>query len=490
MRDWKLMAALLGLASCLVLGAAVGGGNILLAIAGGIAGIAFLWLAFRYPLFFLVVVLFIPQLKTYWPLQAIDQKADLTIAMLCGLALGVAWRLLKYAARLDKVPRPRFSALPRWPLLGFTLFAAIVTLSYTYTSAASYGGSELLRFLGIGTLMLIAPIVIIRNERELRQFVVLFLAAGCVLALQMIAHLNDQGPHTTAAAGAAGAASASGDITRIGAGWLMGMAILLTLYFRPFQRDKHNTVAPWILVPLFAFALIASAARGPITALILVLILNLTISTKALSKIAMALLLLGISGYAAFAVFSHVAPGKYNSKLTELENLAEGKATSGSAAARLTYYRQTLAAIPDHAFFGDGVGSWSVFYFGTDQRAYPHNLFLLVAFEEGFVGIAALCFFLVAIGAASVRLLRKTGIRYAVFPSLVLFCFIVSMFSGDLDDNRILWYWTGITLAVCAFTSSRFGEPLLKRFTFRQRFYPQVSAAPVFEARERYSSAD
>lgn len=483
MRDWKIMAVLLGLASCLVFGAAVGGADILLVIAGGIAGIAFLWLAFRYPIFFLVAVLFIPQLKTYWPLQPLDQKADLTIAMLCGLALGVVWRLMKYAARIDKSPRPGFSALPRWPLIGFAVFAGIVTLSYSYTSAASYGGSELLRFLGIGTLMLIAPIVIIRNERELRQFAVLFLAAGFVLALQMIAHLNDRQPQ-------AAAVGPAGDITRIGAGWLMGMAILLTLYFRPFRQDKHNAAAPWILVPIFAFALVASAARGPIVALLVVLILNLAISTKALSKIAVALLLLGIGGYAAFAVFSHVDPGKYNAKLTEIENLAEGKTTSGSAAERLTYYRQTLAAFPDHALLGGGIGSWSVFFFGTDERAYPHNLFVLVAFEEGLVGITALCLFLVAIGSAGVRLLRKTGTRYAVFPSLVLFCFIVSMFSGDLDDNRILWYWTGVTLAICAFTGCHYTEPLLKRFVFRHRSYSSVSAAPVFQARDRYSSAD
>ncbi|MGH9716747.1 MAG: O-antigen ligase family protein [Candidatus Acidiferrales bacterium] len=477
MRDWKLAAALLGLTSCIVLVSLFEGFNVLLLFGAAIAGIAFLWLAFNFPEFFLVAALFIPQLKAYWPLQPIDKVADLTVAMLIGLFIGVCWRLLRYTARLDKTPRPGFSAVPKWPLWGFGAFAAVVAVSYSYTPGVSYGGSELLRFLGIGTLMLVAPFVIIRTERDLRRFVVLFLGAGLILAVQMTLHLDDR---------QSGAAT---DITRIGAGWLMGMLILLALYYRPFQRDRYNTAQAWVLVPIFGFALIASAARGPIVALLVVLALNLVMSTKSLSKVALTLLLLGVSAYAAFAVFSHIDPGKYDAKLGEIEDLVQGKATSGSAAERLRFYRQTLAAIPDHPIFGGGIGSWSVFYYGTDQREYPHNLFLLVAFEEGLIGIAALWFFLFAIGATSLGLLRKTRSRYAVFPSLVLFCLIVSMFSGDLDDNRVLWYWTGVTLAVCAIANARHNESLVRRFTFRNRVQAATPSLPAIEMKDRYSSA-
>jgi O-antigen ligase len=220
-----------------------------------------------------------------------------------------------------------------------------------------------------------------------------------------------------------------------------------------------------------------------------VLIVNLATSTKAIRKIVVTVLLLGISGYAAFAVFSRIDPGKYHAKLTQIEEMAEGKSTTGSAAVRLRYYQQTLAAIPKHPVLGGGVGSWSVFYFGTDQRMYPHNLFLLVGFEEGLVGITALCVFLAAIGAASVRLVRKTGTRYAAFPSLVLFCFVVSMFSGDLDDNRILWYWTGVTLAVCAITASRYQDSFVTRFVFRHRAYSATAPLGAMDIHNRYPSA-
>lgn len=476
MREWKLTAAILALASCLVLAAFLEGFSVLLFIGAGVAAVAFLWIAFRYPVLFLVAVLIMPQLKDYWPLQPVDHAVDLTLAMLAGLSLGVAWKLLKFAARMDKGPRLNFSTLPKWPLIGFGVFALVVALSYTYTPAVSYGGTELLRFLGIGTLLLISPFVLIRTEEDLRRFVILFLGAGVILAVQMIVHLNDH------------QVSSDTDITRIGAGWVMGMAILLALYYRPFRRAKHNSAQAWVLVPIFSFALIASAARGPILALLVVLILNLVTSTRMLSRIVVTVLLLGVSAAAAFSVFSQMDSSKYNSKLSEIVDLVEGKAASGSAVKRLTFYRDTVAALPSHPFLGGGIGSWSVFFYGTDKRAYPHNLFLQIAFEQGLLGLCAMGFFLIAVGAIGVRLIRRTGTRYAVFPSLVLFCAIVSMFSGDLDDNRVLWYWTGITLTVCGITAARHSRSLFTRFTFRQPYQPRLDSVPAVEMNSPLSS--
>jgi O-antigen ligase len=477
MRDWKLMAALLGLVSCLILGSLLRGANVLLVVGGAVTGIMFLWLAFREPALFLVAVLFAPQLKAYWPLQRLDHVVDLTVMMLIGLALGIGWRLMKYSARIDQTTRPKFTEIPKWPLFGFAVFAAVVAGSYIYTPAVSYGGTELLRFLGIGTLMLIAPFILIRNEQDLRRFVVLFLGAGLILALQMILHVDDHssGPDT--------------DITRIGAGWLMGMLILLALYYRPFQRPSHNTAQAWVLVPLFSFALIASAARGPIVALLVVLFLNLATSAKMFSRLVITAMLLGVSTYAAFSVFRQIDPSRYNSKFDQITDMVQGKSATGSAATRLTFYRQTIAAIPDHLLLGGGIGSWSVFYYGADERGYPHNLLLQIAFEQGLLGIAALGFFLATMAAVSLRILRKTGARYAVFPSLVLFCAIVSMFSGDLDDNRILWYWTGVTLAVCAIIRFRTGDWRWQRFAFRRPIEASVPSLTPVSAEGPFSSA-
>jgi O-antigen ligase len=115
----------------------------------------------------------------------------------------------------------------------------------------------------------------------------------------------------------------------------------------------------------------------------------------------------------------------------------------------LSFYSKTIEAIPDNLWLGQGVGSWSVFYYGKDARGYPHNLFLETTFEEGMVGEVLLLLFLYLLATATRRMLRATKLQYGVIAGLLLYCVSVSMFSGDLDDNRILWFWAGITMAVC-----------------------------------------
>jgi hypothetical protein len=46
-------------------------------------------------------------------------------------------------------------------------------------------------------------------------------------------------------------------------------------------------------------------------------------------------------------------------------------------------------------------------------------------------------------------MLITTNFQYGVLAGLLVYCVSVSMFSGDLDDNRILWLWAGIIMAVC-----------------------------------------
>jgi O-antigen ligase len=99
-----------------------------------------------------------------------------------------------------------------------------------------------------------------------------------------------------------------------------------------------------------------------------------------------------------------------------------------------------------------------VYYFGKDERAYPHDLLLEITTEEGLVGLFAFSVFLIAIFRASRDLSDLTGPYFAVLSGLLLFTLIATAFSGDLDDDRILWIWSGMTLAVLHFARLQFAE--------------------------------
>jgi len=175
---------------------------------------------------------------------------DLTLVMLGGLVIGILWRSLRHFSRLEPESVSELFRGQWLVLFSYGLFCAAVTASYSYTTAPNYGGAKLARFLLIGTLLLISGIVLIRDESEFRRIALFFVLAGCVTSLQMIVHLK----HRTA--------TEETDITRIGAGWLLGMSVLLLLGYPLLRTARRNLILVVVALPVLGAGLVASARRG------------------------------------------------------------------------------------------------------------------------------------------------------------------------------------------------------------------------------------
>jgi O-antigen ligase len=407
-------------------------------VAVPFALIGFVLVAARFPEIFLVAAIFMPQWKASWPFSLIDTSGYLTVVMLAGLALGIALICFRIGLERDNWTFESVFFKQRHVLLLFGVFVAIMALSYFYTDAPSYGAAKVARVFFIGGLFLLSPLVLMRTEKAFQRFAQLFVGFALITAIQMIVGVKS---HTTAQ---------DTDITRIGAGWLMGMALFLILFYSVFDSRASHKVYFALALPLLASGLVASAARGALVSFAAILPLALLIGPRQRQRgMTWVLILMGVCAFGAFLYLRTSDPDKYNAKVRELEELSQGRSTGGSADKRFTFYRDTAQAIPEHLLMGKGVGSWSVFFYGNDFRAYPHNMVLEITFEEGLVGLAALVAFLIGVGYAAYRTYQLCGPQYAVLPILILYELIVSMFSGDLDDNRLLWLWAGVVLAIC-----------------------------------------
>ena len=410
---------------------------------------------------------------------------DLTLGMLLCLAAGLAWRtVMMWFGRMGYGEIRAMFSRHLSHILAFLVFAGLVTASYFYTSAPDYGGTKLTRFLLIGTLLFLAPFFIIFTEDDFRHFARIFIGFSAITAVQLIGNLEIRSQDS------------DGDITRIGAGWLMGMAILLLLFYPLSRIRQRQRVLLILLLPLFSFGLMASAARGPIFGLTIAALIGMATLLKEgrlRATTAAALLLFLVAGVGgAYLVLRQTDLGKYTAKAGELELLFTEGAASGTAANRMGFYQATISAIPNQPLLGSGIGSWSTFYYGNDQRNYPHNLLLEIAFEEGLVGLTAFLALLLLVGVSIVRMLRASRSHFLALALLVLYCLIVSLFSGDLDDNRVLWLWIGVTLAVCRLVEIRINAFYLMQSAMRgipakAVVEPRVTAFPRHVGLERYS---
>jgi O-antigen ligase len=244
------------------------------------------------------------------------------------------------------------------------------------------------------------------------------------------------------------------DITHISYGQALGITVFILFYFRFTERFSRTIIfisIPWVIV-----GLIASAARGPILSclgLLAICSVLMTPHTGILTKKAIRMALISTLVVAAIAVAAleqvPTFKQKFKAKEEQLTAFFEGaQDPGGSTENRLQLWSKAADAISQRPFLGWGVGGWVVFQTDENQGPYPHNMILESGVELGFVGIALLFNFYGNLIAGFRKLLKSNDRRFDFLVPLVIYIFLTSMVSGDMD-NRLFWFWCGALFAAC-----------------------------------------
>ena len=109
---------------------------------------------------------------------------------------------------------------------------------------------------------------------------------------------------------------------------------------------------------------------------------------------------------------------------------------------------------------GKGIGSFGLYTYNQDFRAYPHNIFTETMAELGLIGLI----WLIAIFYVTLRMVPRSDDITFVIPYIVfIFALIMSQFSGNLSDNRLLFTLLGIVSASSIYLSKseliKYGKP-------------------------------
>lgn len=423
-----------------------------------------------HPAAFITPWLFAPQYKAMPVLSRFQGTQEFTaLAVLTAmLGLAVFIRLLGLSSHHIEVAAPFRGQWKR--VRAFLLFAAVVAFSYVYTVTPVYGGQKLLRFLTFGGFAFFVSFVLLRSEEDFRDFVV----GTLVFALGVAAY--------SARTAMGGGMGPRDNPVHIGMAQLIGMAVLLLLYYEiPNRRIRF--VALFVGIPLLVVGFVSAVTRGPLVGVLLVLLLSLVV--PALRTVLVSRRALAFGLVVAIAAISLLASGwfrgraeeRLQQKISEVRALATGsRRAQGSAVQRLDLYKTALRAIRARPVLGWGLGGWLKYYNHTDYEDvgiptegpyktghvptehYPHNLFLEVGVEQGLVGLGVLLLFLGGIFRAIREHGEELTSRFPFLLPLLIYLLLIVQVSGEIIDNRFLWFWCGAVLAGCQLAEPGFSE--------------------------------
>jgi len=326
----------------------------------------------------------------------------------------------------------------------FILFVIVFAVSFLYTPAVQYGGIKLSRFLAFETLVFFGPILLVRDEKTLRPFLLATIALSLVLLVKQLMGLRH--PSLQVLQG-------NDDVTEIGHGMAFATSILIVIY----SKVISSRLLMACVLTVLAFGLVTAAARTPALALIVTLIMVSLVLKTGSRHLNAKRLLLRFSLIAIVAVMAFLwiqnKPGmrdKLASKENEVESILSGATLpGGTIAKRIEFYDSALNAFIQHPVSGLGLGGWSVFYSGQGiagqgMPKYPHNFLLEVASEQGLLGLVLLVALLVSLFFSSWKMARYPEFAF-LFP--VLTCEVLyNAFTGMVED-RALWFWFGMVVA-------------------------------------------
>jgi hypothetical protein len=346
--------------------------------------------------------------------------------------------------------------------LNVTIFAILITFTLflvpvVWTDWSDYAVMKVAKLFTITLSATLLPAALFRTDEDLRSLYNAIIIYSCLMYVDAFSlwHLGDVGDvvnKPTALSAETGRVIESGRLTTsssntLGLGQMAGLAII-AVTLTSIEGRLPRFVGSLILVGPQIVVMIGAGSRGPLVALVVAMGITATLLYR--RGVARARLALVGSSLFLFAVLSlSLAP---EASRTRLEELMAGEGVEGSL--RSDLYDVALRHIVDNPF-GVGWGGFVRVYGCVDNAMgicnYPHNIILEVFLECGWIiGAFFTALVAAAIGRAALVVSRHPTISYYIVSCSYVYYLINSLFSGDINDNRMLFLFMTLCLTVGA----------------------------------------
>ncbi len=370
-------------------------------------------------------------IKAVLPLIGVSGIPDLTLLS----ALMVTIIMVNHMREtLLSLPKNSFELI-----LLLTLFYLFIIFSISYSSAMS---SSITKTINFGTMALALFFPLLVKEFNIKLFIKILTITIFILSIIFLnfytSYLNRDETLILSLGEEVAKQMTSLYLT---VSWLNG--ILVLYYF--FDKEQNPTIRWSVLVISFIF-LISAGGRGPLLFTVVILGIYLLyqlfimINTFLLNKLIVPILIMLFMTSSIIFLVSNVKLENYDkslklvdntvARLMELVNTSDGGA---SAHSRIVNAKFSIKKINEHSFWGYGIGSYGYEKLGIDELDYPHNIFLEVWFELGYIPliIFLLIFYRVFM------MIDKDNSPWAV--ALFFFFLLNLLKSSSLIDTRMMF---------------------------------------------------
>jgi len=283
-------------------------------------------------------------------------------------------------------------------ILLLTLFYLFMIFSLGYTSSSS---ASLTKTINFGTMALAFYFPLLVKEFDIEKFVI---SVTTLILISSVVFLNFYTSYL--ARDEAMILSMGEDEARqmtalyLTISWLNGLLVLY--YF--FQQNQASWIRWSVLSITFVF-LISAGGRGPLIFTVMILgiyffyqIFQTLFSFKLNRLVLPVIILISITASTIF-IISNTDIAKHNKSLKLVDNtiarlmgLVNEEGGGASAHSRIVNAKFSMQKIDKSPFWGYGVGSFGYEKSNIDQLDYPHNIFLEVWFELGYIPLLIFLF--------------------------------------------------------------------------------------------------
>ena len=386
----------------------------------------------RHPPVLLALFVFVPYFESAPGIRAIPFDPT---AALAALVLAVcAVRVLNGGLRIP----------PMGFLVPLGIIGILLVLGWTDTPDPAYGREKTEKFFTVTLLAALAPFALLGSKQALHQFLWAIVAGAVVVAALTPVLEPTVAPGIATEYDTKGRYSFGGQI--FPARFLCTGALILFLVPGLLTGRRRFLAVP-AAVAISVVAL-GFGARGPVAAFAATLVAVAAISALR-SPRQLAVVLVAVAAAAAALPFVAV-PGSAAGRLAGAANDPVATLRGDN---RFLLYEQALQLFRQNPIAGAGTGAYAA-YSGIvspprQLLRYPHNIFLELGAENGFVPVLA---FLSMVVGGVVALMRRVIAAddreerqlLTIVLGLFILNFLSTQVSGDLNDNRT----TLTTLAV------------------------------------------